>query len=738
MLNNIKFGTQIAIGFSVVVLLFVALAVFSWSRLNQMGSLITDLGEAAQISVSSADLEAAISAADLAVEHFADNETQGDASTVMERMNHVRDRTRELAAQDIAPAARLLTLKDRHIAEVEAVAPIMLRRNELRSQLQTGGIETRRTIGSLLASLENRQEAELAYHALRASENFLITRVRLDRFTASGDHAEFESAQNPYQQTLTSLAQLSTPRLTAEERGLLSRAQRGLADFWASAEELEGVEQASIQGIDVIRQTTVEVTAAMSDIRADTQRQRASLSDYLHAMVASIVNSIIGGVVVASIIAASLGAFLSIVLSRKMATVVEQTRKLASGDLEVEITGSEGTGDLAQLSRALTFFKENALQRIADEEAASQAREEARLVRDAQVKTQSRVVRDIGDGLERLAQGDISHAIDSPADNPFPAEFDDLRKAFNSVAETLSSTLSRVSDVATNVRSGSEEITAAANDLSSRAETQAATLEESAAALSQLTDSVRNTATRAKNAEKVSEENRMIAETGAKVVRDAVEAMKKIEKSSDQINRIIGVIDDIAFQTNLLALNAGVEAARAGEAGRGFAVVASEVRGLAQRASDSAREIKALISESTLQVETGSTLVDKTGQSLEEILRKAIEVSEQVSAIAVTAAEQSTGLAEINAGVGQLDQVTQQNAAVAEETNAAANSLQRQAENLQRELESFQIGNKTGSQVLTFRPSGGRDMRAAATPLDDAQDQPTAVKKAVGSEFLEF
>jgi len=187
------------------------------------------------------------------------------------------------------------------------------------------------------------------------------------------------------------------------------------------------------------------------------------------------------------------------------------------------------------------------------------------------------------------------------------------------------------------------------------------------------------------------------ATASKKVVQDAVDAMKEIETSSNQISKIIGVIDEIAFQTNLLALNAGVEAARAGEAGRGFAVVASEVRALAQRSAEAAKEIKTLISASSAQVQKGVGLVDLTGQSLERLLDLVQQINGRVAAIAASAQDQATGLREVNSAVNQMDQVTQQNAAMVEQSTATSHNLAHESDALARLLQRFTLSNRTGA-----------------------------------------
>ncbi|ANC92132.1 HAMP domain-containing protein [Azospirillum humicireducens] len=289
--------------------------------------------------------------------------------------------------------------------------------------------------------------------------------------------------------------------------------------------------------------------------------------------------------------------------------------------------------------------------------------------------------------LGALSHGDLTRRIDRRYEGVFQRLTDDV----NGTVAHLSEIVRRIDDAAGSIAVASREVAEGSMDLSERTEQQASSLEETAASMEQLAATVRSNADNAQQVNGYATEARTAASRGGEVAASAVEAMHRIEQSSQKIADIIGVIDEIAFQTNLLALNAAVEAARAGDAGRGFAVVAQEVRQLAQRSAQASKEIKALILDSSGQVREGVGLVRSAGSALTEIVSGIGRVADLVSEIARATAEQASGLDEVNIAIAQMDEMTQKNAALVEESTAAARSLEDQADQMRQQMTFFTL-----------------------------------------------
>jgi len=404
---------------------------------------------------------------------------------------------------------------------------------------------------------------------------------------------------------------------------------------------------------------------------------------------------------------------MQLLVMRPLNRVSASTERLANGDRSPVVGFERASTEIFRIARSLSVFRDGIVEK---EEMERLAEEE----RSQRVAAQEKAVSALGNGLSRLSEGDLTARIE----DELSEGYEQLRADFNRTLDTLNETVGQVVETSSSIRNGASEISQASQDLSHRTESQAATLEQTAAALDEMTASVKSAAEGARDVENTTNETRSEAEASGEVVKNAVSAMTEIEQSSSKISQIISVIDDIAFQTNLLALNAGVEAARAGEAGRGFAVVASEVRGLAQRSSDAALEIKGLISDSSKQVERGVDLVGKAGGALESILQRVAHISQSISGIATGAQEQSTGLVEINTGMNQLDQVTQQNAAMVEQATAASQLLNSDAQTLGELVARFQTAQATQTSTAALQ-----DEPAAIAP------EPTSWGDGDGAEW---
>jgi methyl-accepting chemotaxis protein len=418
--------------------------------------------------------------------------------------------------------------------------------------------------------------------------------------------------------------------------------------------------------------------------------------------------AIFAGAAVAMLVAAVAALLLHRLIGAPIRAMSTAMRRLADGDHDVLVPQTQRRDEVGQMAASVQQFKTAAQERrrLAEESAAVRnAAEAERQHNEAAIATAAdelrQVVQDLGAGLSRLSQGDLTCRVDSV----FAANYRTLQTDFNAAIQALQDAMTEISVNSQGIGTGVAEISRAADDLSRRTERQAASLEETAAALDHITTTVRKTAQSASAARQIVSAAKSDALASEKVVTDAVGAMQNIEASSLKISMIISVIDDIAFQTNLLALNAGVEAARAGDAGRGFAVVASEVRGLAQRAAEAAKEIKQLISASSGEVGVGVAQVGETGKALARIIAQVAQIDTVVQDIASSAVEEANGLQAVNDAVNQMDQATQQNAAMVEQTTAASHFLRTQAEALMDRVAGFNVGQANSAASPFRRPA---------------------------------
>lgn len=294
----------------------------------------------------------------------------------------------------------------------------------------------------------------------------------------------------------------------------------------------------------------------------------------------------------------------------------------------------------------------------------------------------------------------------------------------------------QLTDAGNQVAGAINQLTSAGQTLSQASTESAASLEETVASLEEMSSMVRMNSDNAHQAATLSQTSKDAAEKGQVEIKNLIDSMTDISKSSRQIEEIISVIDDIAFQTNLLALNAAVEAARAGEQGKGFAVVAEAVRALAQRSASAAKDITGLIRDSSEKVERGSTTADRSGEVLLNIVTSVKKVSDLNSEISSASSEQTNGIQQISKAMNQLDQSAQANAASSEEIAASAEEINAQAFQMKKlvsELNSLVLGagsNEEASPTPEAKPARVIELKK---PTKAAPAPRRVEKKAQGS-----
>ncbi len=297
------------------------------------------------------------------------------------------------------------------------------------------------------------------------------------------------------------------------------------------------------------------------------------------------------------------------------------------------------------------------------------------------------VFKNIGDIMGGVETGDLSRQINID----LKGDLDSIKSRINKSISLLSGTISTVKDTSRSVENSAKELSKSADVLSQASTKQAATLEEISSSIAEIENHSKQNTEYSREAKQITGETLELVNKGNHQMEEMQESMNQINNTSQDVTKIIKVIDEIAFQTNLLALNAAVEAARAGKYGKGFAVVADEVRNLATRSAEAARNTADLIDSSMKQVEFGVQKADQTGSILKEIVDEVKRSNELVTKIAEASLEQSSGISEIYSGISQVNEAVQENSATAEETSSSSNILLNQSATLLQEIRRFKL-----------------------------------------------
>jgi methyl-accepting chemotaxis protein len=720
--SRFSIGTRIGAGFVLVLGLLVIVAATGYFGLRSANDSFESFEHTSDNAWRGAQADRDFVALRLNMQMYFEKGEDKILARVRELAQSVRDgytfvlsNSRSKERQEMARA--ILGQVDQYIALFEEIAKNQAElRRTIAEQTTPLGNRLHGEMKELMQSAVVENDLTLASLAGLATEQFLWGRVNGLLHNQTRNPKLEEAARAQFAAMAETMKKIAASARTAERREKLQQ----MAPLIASYNAAFGSTMKLLAENSRLLEAEGKISADMIKSRAELKKsQDMSLAAIRAAGEKDIHSTIMTSLAVAAV-AVALGILLAWFIARGITRPILSLNAvmtaLSRGRLDSEISGADRHDEIGEMARAVVVFRDAGLEKLRLEQEADDQRKavEAERARNEAAQREAarqveQVVEGLGRGLERLASGDLTYRVN----DDWAAEYRKIQEDFNGAIGKLQDTIRNIAMSSLEVSNAAAEISTSTTDLSQRTEEQAASLEQTSASMEEIAATVKKNAENAQHANQLAQGTQEIAGRGGAVVAEAVNAMARIEDSSRKISEIISVIDEIARQTNLLALNAAVEAARAGEAGRGFAVVASEVRSLAQRSSQAAKDINDLIASSSGEVKEGVELVNRAGQSLEEILRSIKDVADIVADIATASAEQATGIDQVNRALTQMDEVTQQNSALVEENASTAKTLEDQQSAMAERVGFFRYEAEARAAAAASKPVPVRQRSAA-------------------------
>ena len=515
----------------------------------------------------------------------------------------------------------------------------------------------------------NEERFELTYNANRFmnGSSYLTNEVRA--FAATGNQEHYDN----YWNEINNLKNRDIGVAALQEIGITPEEQKMIDDMFALSNELVPLEENAMENVkngklnealgyvygNKYSEAIAQINALKEQFLADLDARTSEKVESLKQKADDIKIEMILAFVLVGVIQLCNMLMVQLKVLRPVISIKNQMTKISQGNLSAEFEMRSDTSEIGRLVDSIHETK----------------RELKKYISDIDAK------------LTQMAQGNMNLTTG----DDYRGEFLPIQRAMGQILDSLNNALSQIDFTAKQVFEQSDIVSAGAQRLSSGTVEQAAAVEELSSSIKEISKQVSNTSSDADNARQAS----MGAMGHLQTCNEKMEALKSaiddISMSSRQIGGITKAIEDISFQTNILALNASVEAARAGEAGKGFAVVADEVQSLANKSTESAKNIAELIEKSIKQVQSGAALSADTMAALMEVIKSGQQSTEMIERIAESAQQQAQSLEQVTEGMRQISEVVQNNAATAEESASSAQELQNHAEDLKVSVQRFKL-----------------------------------------------